>query len=31
MSCKKGVPMSYYLSILINLACLRNEEAITST
>ena len=31
MSCKKGVPMSCYLSIFINLACLRNEEVITST
>ena len=31
MSCKKGVPMSYFLSIFISPACLRNEEAITST
>ena len=29
--CKRGVPKSYFLSIFISLACLRNEEAITST
>ena len=31
MSCKKGDTYELFLSIFISLACLRNEEAITST